>query len=546
MPITVGEVVELPEIQRGEPEVLCDLRWDDEIRWLHIGDVPDLSGLLQGGELVLTTGAALANWPHRYLESVSQAGAIGVIVELGATLPHLPSAVADLARRERLALVALHRAVRFVDVTEAVHRRLVAEQYEAVAFDRQVHQTFTELSMQRADVDAIVAAAGRMLNAPVVLEDLAHQVLALRPTAEFDAGRVLADWESRSRRQATPTPSSPTPPSPSSPTRAAREAWTSVAVGPRGEVWGRLIVPQHTPSSGRVVTVLERAAVALALHHMIERDRTGLHQRAQSGLLDDVLERRLTDKFEVAARAHALGVARAPQYVPVVTRLDQPGGPADPVAAQRRRTEQLEAVGQAIRAGGHSGLFTVRRDGDIDALIAPKIGRGATVEVALADIARRIEGAVGRLDSATGCVIAVGEGSSQIVHAIDGLVEAAHVAEVAAAMSGPRRSFYRAADVRLRGLIAVLKHDPRVQTFAETELRTLLTEPELLDVLRHFLQCNGNKADLAHRMHISRPALYKRLGRIENALGVDLSDAESTLSLHVALLIHDARGPARG
>ena len=69
--------------------------------------------------------------------------------------------------------------------------------------------------------------------------------------------------------------------------------------------------------------VLERAAVALALHRMIERDRTGLHHQAQSGLIDDVLRGRVTDEREAAARAHALGLRSAARYTPVVVRVDR-------------------------------------------------------------------------------------------------------------------------------------------------------------------------------------------------------------------------------
>jgi purine catabolism regulator len=46
-------------------------------------------------------------------------------------------------------------------------------------------------------------------------------------------------------------------------------------------------------------------------------------------------------------------------------------------------------------------------------------------------------------------------------------------------------------------------------------------------------------------LHLSRPALYAKLHRIERILGVDLSDGESATSLHVAMLILDARAGFR-
>ena len=45
MPLTISDVVGLPVLQRGEPEILSDRRWDDEIRWIHVSDVADLSTL---------------------------------------------------------------------------------------------------------------------------------------------------------------------------------------------------------------------------------------------------------------------------------------------------------------------------------------------------------------------------------------------------------------------------------------------------------------------------------------------------------------------
>src|SRR3954470_24291510 len=132
---TVAEVIALPAIAAGQPKVLSPRRWDEPIRWVHVGDVADWSALLQGGELVLTTGAELRKSPARYLRGLADAGALGVVVELGAagTVAAAPAAIDDDLN---LAFVELHRNIKFVEVTEEVHRRIVAEQFEEVAFDR--------------------------------------------------------------------------------------------------------------------------------------------------------------------------------------------------------------------------------------------------------------------------------------------------------------------------------------------------------------------------------------------------------------------------
>ncbi|MEX3767476.1 PucR family transcriptional regulator ligand-binding domain-containing protein, partial [Mycolicibacterium fortuitum] len=241
---TVRDIIELPVVQAGEPQVLSAQQLDRPVRWVHVSDMPDLAGLLQGGELVLTTGAALRDAPRDYLRRMQRAGVVGVVVELGTRIESLPDTVGPMAQTLGLALVVLHRETKFVEITEAVHRLIVADQYEELEFAHRTHKTFTELSMKRPTMADIVRAAAEMIDESVVLEDLSHQVLAISPRGEA-ATAVLSDWQRRSR--------------------AMTEPWATTAVGPRAEEWGRLIVPHSPAAPAKTTMVLERAAQALAL-----------------------------------------------------------------------------------------------------------------------------------------------------------------------------------------------------------------------------------------------------------------------------------------
>lgn len=533
MPLTLAEVVALPVMTAGAPEVLSARHWNETIRWVHSSDLADLSTLLQGGELVLTTGAALARSPRKYLRRLAAAGAVGVVVELGSIIDELPGGVGIVAEEADIALVVLHRRIRFVELTEAVHRILVADQYEEVEFDRTVHRTFTELSMRRASMSTIVDAAARILEEPVVLEDLSHQALAVSSGVPAD---LLADWERRSRR---------------SPGRSGdSEPWAVTGVGPRSQLWGRLVIPCAPSDTIRATTTLERAAAALAMHRMIEQDRTSVQHQAQSGLIDDVLRGRLSDDRDVAARAAALGLRSTAHYLPVNVRVARGPEMFDPVAGHRRNVALLDAVAHTVNASGHSGLFALRGDGEVGVVLALKNSRSVPGDKPLEALSIRIRAEVERVEGTDASVVALGPSAEHVTDAISGLAEAADIAEVALTMRGAGRPFYRASDVRLRGLIALLRDDRRLQRFAESELKALLStdgsaSPTNLTVLREYLRLAGNKAAVAERLHMSRPALYKRLRTIRDALGVDIDDGESMTSLHVALMIMENSGDQR-
>lgn len=543
---TVREILRLPVLQAGEPEVVCGAdrpgALDRPVRWVHVSDLADLSNLLEGGEMVLTTGQALADVAHRdeYLPRLARAGAVAVVVELGLHVDDVPRSVREAGAHLELPVIALHRPVRFVEVTEEVHRRIVAEQYAEVDYARRVHEAFTTLSMRRASVDEIVAAAADMLETPIVLEDLNRQVLAFVRRG-VPLTELLAEWERQSRLNPG----------------TGQGTWIARPVGPYRQEWGRLVAPRGRGPDGaadeRTVTTLERAAQALALHRMVEQDRTSLEMRAQSGLVDDLLRGRMRDESEATARAHALGLRPALTYVPMTVRLRETGN-VNQLLIQQRRGRTLDAVVHAIRSAGHSVLTASRDDGQIDLLLAPQlkamhkghkgmaVGARPDTEAAIVEVASSIRRAVIRVDGVLASVIGVGPESSRLVDAAGGLAESGHVAEVALAMSDDDKPFFRAADVRLRGLVALIRADPRVQAFAETELRGLLERrakygDDMFDLLESFLEVGGNKTELAKQLHMSRPTLYARLAAIERLLGVDLDDAESRTSLHVATMI---------
>jgi purine catabolism regulator len=142
-------------------------------------------------------------------------------------------------------------------------------------------------------------------------------------------------------------------------------------------------------------------------------------------------------------------------------------------------------------------------------------------------------------------VVAVGTTVAAVEDARRTLVEAAHVAQ-AALRSDANLTYHQLADVRLRGLLHLLREDERLAAFAQRELGRLLARDDragsrLLPALRHYCEHGGNKSAAAAAAHLSRTAYYQQLARIEQVLGVSLEDPESMLSLYVALLAIDAR-----
>lgn len=521
---TVRSVLDSPGVRRGRPRVLAgEAALDRAVRWVHVSEVADPTGLLAGDELILTTGLPLREEAAAFVDALAAAGAAGLVVELGPVLPRVPDEAVARAEAHGLPVIALHKTVRFVEITEDVHRGIVAGQVADLEFGRTVHDVFTDLSLEGADPARIVEAASRLCAAPVVLEDLTRYVVAHAGHATTSA-TLLDRWEDRSRLAPTLERTGVTGP----------EAWTSAPVGTRGRIWGRLVVLGRPADDDRVATVLERAAQALELGRMTERDRSDLLRQAQSGLLRELADGEIAVEADALARARALGMPEAATYVCAVVHDPRTADVReDPVAEHGRGRRMVDRVGSGVRGSG------------IAALVGPL--RAHQVAVVLA-CSGRAEDLLDRLAVALPAPFLVGaaEPAPTLLAAGARLGLAQHVAESAAALPDPSaaRRWFRGADVRLHGLLAQLHDDPRVQRFAEAELGALLAHDaahgtDLVALLRAYVEAGGNKTVLARRLHQSRTALYKRLDRLERILGTRLDEPVSLLSLGVAVWAYD-------
>ncbi len=546
---TVAEVLALEAVRSGAPRVLAGAeRLAAPVRWVHVIELTQAAHLLHGGELVLSTGIALpddAAGLSRYVAELVSVGVSGLAVELGSRYSKsLPAALVAAAADQQLPLIVFERETRFIEITEAVHARIIDAQLAELRAAERLHQVFTELAVSGAAADEVVTQTATLAGCPVILENLAHQVLACAALGA-DPASLLAGFSGRSR---SARPAGRTG-------YDAASGWLVTVVGARGEDWGRLIMlTGETPRPGDQA-LIERAATTLALGRLLDHRRESLERQAHRTILSAFIGTGYGDQAEAEARARALGVPVAGRLlVPVVVRVasaQAAGGPpaagpaggvpvlpgralvAPALVAPARAAGVADAIAEVCRQLHLPALVGSLDDHRVAALLT--LPPRADPDVALSRLASQLRP---RLTAAD--VIGAGSAVDSVATVQRSLLEADHVA-AAAAGTGGGRAYYRLPDLRLRGLLHLLRNDPRVQAFAERELGKLLVHDDatgsaLVPALAAYLEAGGNKAAAAKRAHLARPTMYERLRQIEDVLGVALDPAESRLSLHVAML----------
>ncbi|MET4156822.1 PucR family transcriptional regulator [Agromyces sp. PvR057] len=513
---TVREILSLEAVANGLPEVLAaDEQLDARVRWVHVSDSGGVARLLDGGELLLSTGSG---WPSEpadldaFISGLVDAGLSGLVLELGVHYRYVPAVVEQSAREHGLALVVLHREVKFVALTEAVHNRIISEQTAALRARDEVRERFTALSLRGSPADYIVHQLAQTLGSAVVLENLAHEVVAAEVPPSVEEA-LFTNWEARSRLEHR---------------RAEAGEWLLVPVEARGTRWGHLIaLPGPTHAAGRT-SVLEQGAIALALGRLADGTSDEWTRIGRQRLVDGLLAGRFAGVAGAAARVEAAGlpVEGAVLYGVVAAGAPVAAGAAD-VAARALAGRAIDGAANAAGApaGARIVLLSVPRaltDAQVQAFGLALVGG----DPAVAD----------RL------VLSIGAAAAGLEGALGSVQEATDLAR-GPRPRGARGLIVRRADDRpLIRLVTSLRDDHRLLQHSERMLAPLIEydlarDGDLLTVLGAMLAHPGNRTAAAGASHLSRSVFYQRLALIGDLLGVDLDDGEVLTALHLALLV---------
>lgn len=525
--LQLKDILALPSLIDADAEVLCGTdKLDTAIRWVHVVDSDRAGQLLNGGELLLTTGlnfGTTAQAQEKLIDGYVHAGAAALLVEVGTQIDKLPSAIVQRCKHHDLPLIVVYEEIRFVEITEAVHSAILNSQFEQVETLQHINESFWGLMFNGAPPEQLVIHASRQLERPVVLEDLNHRVI-LYVEGHYLPSRLLANWEEKSRVWAARTRNVGLVADPISVQDPddPHINWTFIDIQAQGHHWGRLFVRDAFPEDSKVSHVLHHAAMALAIERLGASSPNAWTDLRERVGLDRLLHNRFTtvngqksvlessgfhtqNRLVLAAEVRLEDRSLSPDHFRTVfTQV----GPDIECLVSRHENDRSRIV-CAISAEQH------RRT--LDQLIS-------TIRKGLEKLDVPMELAV---SDALGGPIDLGAA----LHRINTL--RSHIPETGVRIS-------RSTPDRIDGLLHYLHNDVRVQSFAETTLTPLLihdqrNDTNLMDTLVVLLDYPASRSAAAAALHVSRTALYSRIATIERLLNVDLANGSQFFSLSLVV-----------
>jgi len=490
------------------------------VRWAHISEIPDPTPWLEGGELLLTTGLAIASsetLQRRLVAGLDARGCPGVGFGLGVVCDDVPAALVDEAERRRLPLFTVPYEVPFLAVTKRVSSEIFDEHYAALRDAVDLQRSVLAAVLADAGAQGVLATVARaMPELDCVLFDYYGQVLAERGATD---GGVQAS-----------------------------KLWAGLGgIGTRRDRFDTELDGRNVHAGVvRLADTAEAVLVVLAdraLHEhellMFEQAVTGVSlelarglsvREARRGRVDDLLsevaEHRIGQQALTRSLAR-LGMDPTAPYRVLCLRT------APPRAGDRRPPGErnVSTLVEDVLTDGDRVPLLGRYDGLLYCVVAPPDG----------DQGQRVHDALQSRGWSQVCI-----GRSRPKRGCDHL--GAALLEAAAASAALQTGVTDVDALGLRGLLAGLSGDLAAGAYVERVLGPVLAHDaragldggSLLSTLRAYLRHGCRPGPAAAELGVHRHTLAYRLDRVATLTGRSLREGSNLLEVGLALELHDA------
>ena len=505
---TLRELLRRPAF--SDAEILAGRQGlDAPVRWVHVGEIPDVASYLRGQELVLSTGVGLhrPQERRRYLERLAGCKVAGVCIELGRYLQRVPKDMIELADHLELPLVAFVRPVRFVDITRDVHEVILQGEQRILLSLRQLAD---ELRLAQGGNDPQAEIVGRLGvwldDATVFLPAEGEPLHAGAPPRVHALETKVPDLRLVSHEATAPSA-------------------MQLADGSR-VLWR--IVPQRDGDAGLLVAACHRGD-ELSADMALELGAAALAQVPSREQRHSSLDTGDDELLAALLRGEGQGLGR-----PLTARLGEAG--RLPVRAvlvllrpRKGQASPLMPAFQAVLRQTGMRALGAERGSDVALLLFDPPSRGVLRSV-LADLGAASEPFGGA---------AMGASTTLPLHGLAAANSEAGLALAASVWSeGASSAFYD--ELGALRVLANLRQDFDTAAVVEQEIGPLLSYDRrhmghLLETLDVLLKV-PHKDEAARRLGIRRQTLYYRIERIAFLLGEDFLQPERRLGLTLALL----------
>ncbi|EDX84106.1 Purine catabolism regulatory protein-like family [Synechococcus sp. PCC 7335] len=164
---------------------------DNSINWVHTVDKTNAHYEWERqGVLLLTSGQGLYVEPKSQtmlISKLTQLGFSGLVLSTGHYFDRTPKIICQEANRLGFPIIEAPPDLLFIEITEAVLKRTVNDQYALLQQSAQINQQLTSLVLHGACLNGLAERLSALLQRSITIESPSFQILATAQASDVDS-----------------------------------------------------------------------------------------------------------------------------------------------------------------------------------------------------------------------------------------------------------------------------------------------------------------------------------------------------------------------
>ncbi|MFE6167756.1 PucR family transcriptional regulator ligand-binding domain-containing protein [Viridibacillus arvi] len=502
---------------------------NNQVKWSHILEIKEFETLINGGELILTTGVGLQldlTTQLRYLENLIEKNAAGMCIEIGPYFKDIPNELIKLADEHDFPLIIFEEVVRFVDITQDLHTLIINQHHQWLSQLDTLSTKFIDLSLSPNGILKILQELNHYFRQGVLfITD--HSKSYYYPSEIKELESSIRSFIEKSQSDMTVQRNF----------TLSNETFALMPVKGLGQVWGHLCLQVQQPMSNEFFfLILDRAALAIAQILLRNRTIQERKQNMEDELVQNLIKGRDYEQDDV--QTYLPAASRNMYFRIFVMQLDSSVVNIVEEDWEEMKLQRSMLVRSIFKRLGFFPAVSSKRT-EIT-VIASFIAADHLKEKTdrFEQIIQSIED---MKDTSTFCGDECKFGVSRVYKDIAQVREGYVEAKKAITLKKSdivNTYFYN--DLGINRLLLLLIESKQLENYVHDYLDVILSydkkyESDLFTTLCIYLECNGVKNETADRLFIVRQTLYNRLEKLETLLGSNFMEPSNRLALEVAI-----------
>ncbi|OMC79976.1 PucR family transcriptional regulator [Viridibacillus sp. FSL H8-0123] len=501
----------------------------NQVKWSHILEIKEFETLINGGELILTTGVGLQldlTTQISYLENLIEKNAAGMCIEIGPYFKEIPIELIKLADEHDFPLIIFEEVVRFVDITQDLHTLII----------NQHHQWLSQLdTLSTKFIDLSLSPNGILK----ILQELNHYfrqgVLFITDNSKsYYYPSEIKELETSIRSFIESSPSDMTV---QRNFTLSTQTFALMPVKGLGQVWGHLCLQVQQPLSNEFFfLILDRAALAIAQILLRNRTIQERKQNMEDELVQNLIKGRDYEQDDV--QTYLPAASRNMYFRIFVMQLN-----SEEINIVEEDWEELKLQRSMLVRSifKRHGFFPAVSSKRSEIVVIASFIAADHLKEKTDRFDQIIQSIKDMKDTSTFCGNECKFGVSRVYKDIAQVKEGYVEAKKAITLKKSdivNTYFYN--DLGINRLLLLLIESKQLENYVHDYLDVILSydkkyESDLFTTLCIYLECNGVKNETADRLFIVRQTLYNRLEKLETLLGSNFMEPSNRLALEVAI-----------